>query len=57
MSNLDLTSTCPDGVVIKTPFPDEWNPQSIIALDKHAARHRDDVRLHLRATEALDRAA
>lgn len=54
---LTLRSTCPDGVEIVTPFPAQWNPSSLPARDEQARMHRENVRLHLRAAEKLDRAA
>jgi hypothetical protein len=53
----DLFSTCPDGVVIKTPWPDGWNPNSLLAQDRHAEWHRNDFRAHLKYAAILDRAA
>jgi hypothetical protein len=52
-----LVTTCPDGVVIETPFPGEWNPESIFALDRHADQHRKTVRAHLHAMRLMERAA
>jgi hypothetical protein len=52
-----LYSTCPDGVVICTPWPDGWNPNSLIASDNHAEQHRKEVRAHLKYAAILDRAA
>jgi hypothetical protein len=54
---LEMRSTCPDGVVIVTAWPDGWNPNSLLAQDRHADMHRDDVRAHLKYAAILDRAA
>ena len=55
--SLTLRSVCPDGCEIETPFPDSWNPSSPRAREEQARMHRENVRLHLRASELLRRAA
>jgi ABC-type branched-subunit amino acid transport system substrate-binding protein len=54
---LEMRSTCPDGVVIVTAWPDGWNPNSLHAQDMQATWHRSDVRAHLKYAAILDRAA
>lgn len=54
---LTLRSTTPDGCVIETPFPAQWNPSSMKAREEQARMHRENVRLHLRASELPRRAA
>lgn len=54
---LTLRSTCPDGCEIVTPFPAQWNPSSKAARERQADMHRENVRLHLRASELLRQAA
>jgi hypothetical protein len=53
----DLSSTCPDGVEIVTPWPDEWPYFSEPAQNEHAEIHRNAVLAHLYAMRLLDRAA
>ena len=55
--SLTLRSTCPDGCEIVTPFPAQWNPSSPRAREEQARMHRENVRLHLRASRMLERAA
>lgn len=54
---LTLRSVTPDGCVIETQFPSQWNPASITAREEQAHMHREDVRMHLRTIELWERAA
>jgi hypothetical protein len=52
----DLKSTCPDGVVIETPWDPEWMWCEASRM-RQAEIHRDYVRLHLGLVDLLERAA
>jgi hypothetical protein len=53
----DLATTFPDGVVVATPWPHDWNFSSIKAQDAHAEMHLENVKFHKAITGLLERAA
>jgi hypothetical protein len=53
----DLSTTFPDGVVVETPWPHDWNFSSIKARDDHAEMHLSNVNFHKEVAGLLERAA
>jgi hypothetical protein len=53
----DLSTTFPDGVVVETPWPHDYNFSSILAQIKHAEMHLENVKFHKAITGLLERAA
>ena len=52
----DLSTTCPDGVVIETPWDAAWTWCESARLAQ-AEQHRQDVRFHLATMRLLEKAA